>query len=71
MTLDQPNIIIVDHANDQLRKADFTPFLDANVENLKIGYLTLADNKMIVYNRKEIIKATPTDLLQALHRISR
>jgi len=68
---EQPDIIIVDHANAQLREADLAPLLNSGAENLKVVYLTLAENKMIVHNRQEIINATPTDLLQALDGLAR
>ncbi|MBE9523737.1 MAG: response regulator transcription factor [Chloroflexi bacterium] len=71
MAQEQPDIIIVDHANAQLREVDLAPLLDSGVENLKVVYLTLAENRMIVHNRQEIINATPTDLLQALKGFTR
>ena len=67
---ESPHIIIVDHASAQLREVDLAPFLDSNLENLKVIYLTLSDNKMIVHNREEITNATPADLLNALQGIS-
>ncbi|MEN8171975.1 MAG: hypothetical protein ABFS03_03755 [Chloroflexota bacterium] len=70
MAIDQPEIIIVDHDNAQLREADLAPLLDSGVENLKVIYLTLAENKMIIHNRQEIINATPADLLQIFEGFS-
>jgi len=63
MSQEQPDIIIADHANAQLREADLASLLDSGVENLKVVYLTLAENRMIMHNRLEIINATPSDLI--------
>ena len=70
MSQEQPDIIIVDHANAQLREADLAPLLESGAENLKVVYLTLAENRMIVHNRQEIINATPSDLIHALRGLS-
>ncbi len=68
MSQEQPDIIIVDHTNALLRKADLAPLLDFGALNLKAVYLTLTENRMIVHNRQEIINATPSDLIQALRK---
>ena len=62
----QPEIIIVDHANAELRAADLSPLLENDYPSIKVIYLTLADNKMVIHDRKQVSGATLSDLLQAL-----
>jgi DNA-binding NarL/FixJ family response regulator len=63
-----PDIIIVDHANAELRASDLSPLLESDFPTIKVIYLTLAENKMIVHDRKQISGATMVDLLQALQQ---
>jgi hypothetical protein len=67
---EQPDTNIVDHANAQLREADLAPILESGAKNIEVVYLTLAEIRMNVHNRQEIINATPSDLIQALRRLS-
>ena len=62
----QPDIIIVDHANAELRAADLSPLLENDYPSIKVIYLTLAENKMVIHDRKQISGATMTDLFEAL-----
>jgi DNA-binding NarL/FixJ family response regulator len=62
----QPDIIIVDHANADLRVSDLSPLLENNYPKIKVIYLTLADNKMVIHDRRQISGATVKDLLKAL-----
>lgn len=62
----QPDIIIVDHADTELRAADLSPLLTNDYPTIKVIYLTLAENKMVIHNRKQVSGATITDLLQAM-----
>jgi DNA-binding NarL/FixJ family response regulator len=66
LTQQQPDIIIVDHANAELRAADLSPLLENDYPSIKVIYLTLAENKMVIHDRKQVLGATLTDLLQAL-----
>ncbi len=72
MTHTRPNVIIVDHESTELDEADLTPLLEAELQTnaahpqLKVIYLTLADNKMIIHDRLEVTNVTPVDLLLAL-----
>jgi DNA-binding NarL/FixJ family response regulator len=62
----QPDVIIVDHANADLRVSDLSPLLISNFPKIKVIYLTLSDNKMVVHDRRQVAGATVDDLLQAL-----
>ena len=62
----QPETIIVDHTNAELRAADLSPLLENDYPSIKVIYLTLADNKMVIHDRKQVSGATMRDLLQAL-----
>ncbi len=62
----QADIIIVDHARAELRADDLIPLLENDYPTIKVIYLTLADNKMVIHDRKQISGATMTDLFLAL-----
>jgi DNA-binding NarL/FixJ family response regulator len=62
----QPDILIVDHARAELREADLAPLLENTARHLKVIYLTLSENKMIIHNRQQFGDVTVPDLLQAL-----
>ncbi len=66
MAQKHPDILIVDHDSAQLRETDLTPLLENEEQNIKVIYLTLAQNKMIIHNRQQIANVTASDLLQAL-----
>ncbi|MBT3390854.1 MAG: hypothetical protein HN413_10615 [Chloroflexi bacterium] len=62
----QPDIIIMDHQNHELIEAELNPLLENSERDLKVIYLTSADNRIIVHNRKQINDAAMPDLLRAL-----
>ena len=62
----QPDIIIVDHDEDKLRETDLAPLLDNQIATVKVIYLTLAANKMIIHNRQQFEDVTMPDLIKAL-----
>jgi DNA-binding NarL/FixJ family response regulator len=62
----RPDVLIVDHAAADLVEADLAPLLEAEAPAIKVIYLTLADNKMIVHNRQQVADVTVEDLLSAL-----
>ena len=62
----QPDIIIVDHDKEELREADLAPLLENQAADIKVIYLTLAANKMIIHNRQQLADVSVPDLIQAL-----
>ncbi len=66
MAQKHPDIIIVDHDSAHLREPDLAPLLENEEQAIKVIYLTLAQNKMVIHNRQQVTNVTATDLLQAL-----
>ena len=66
----KPNVLIVDHAAKALRQADMTPVLGTESQPLKVIHLTLAENKMVVYDQRQVADVSLTDLLSALKSTS-
>ena len=62
----RPHAIIVDHESVELQEADLAPLLWPEIESLKVIYVTLAGNEMIIHERRRITGATENDLLRAL-----
>ncbi len=62
----KPDVLIVDHAATALHQADMTPVLGTDVQPLKIIHLTLAENRMVVYDQRQVSNVSLLDLLQAL-----
>ncbi len=63
---ESPNILIVDHDEPDLREADLAPLLVGETISLKVIYLTLSANKMIVHNRQQLTDVSVPVLIQAL-----
>lgn len=66
MASEQPDILIIDHDTAELGEADLAPLLENEERDIKVIYLTLAQNKMIIHKRQQVVNVTATDLLQAL-----
>ncbi len=66
MAQTHPHILIIDHDSARLREADLAPLLENEEQDIKVIYLTLAQNKMVIHNRQQVGNVTATDLLQAL-----
>jgi len=66
MSQTHPNILIIDHDSARLREADLAPLLENEEQDIKVIYLTLAQNKMVIHNRQRVGNVTAADLLQAL-----
>ena len=64
----KPDVLIVDHAATALREAEMTPLLGLNDQTLKVIHLTLAENKMVVYDRRHVANVSLTNLLQRSNR---
>jgi len=62
----RPDVLIVDHAAEKLRQADLLPPLEAQAWDLKIIHLTLAENRMVVHDQRQVADVSLTDLLGAL-----
>ena len=62
----KPDVLIIDHAATALRQGDMTPVLSTGDQALKVIHLTLAENKMVVYDQRQVTNVSLTDLLQAL-----
>ncbi len=58
--------LIVDHTRPELEVGDLAPLLWPEVGSLRVIYLTLAGNELIVHERRRITGATENDLLHAL-----
>ena len=63
---ENPNIMIVDHDKPDLRETDLAPLLESEILSLKVIYLTLSNNKMIVHNRQQLADVSVPDLIHAL-----
>lgn len=66
-----PQAIIVDHENVELKEDDLTPLLWPEIESIRVIYVTLAGNEMIIHDRQRVVEATEADLLQALKEAHR
>lgn len=66
--LDQehPNIVIVNHDEPELRQSDLDPLLESDMTSLKVIYLTLTSNMMVVHNRQQLTDVSIPDLVDAL-----
>ncbi|RME47862.1 MAG: cytochrome c oxidase subunit II [Chloroflexi bacterium] len=62
----RPQTVIVDHQSTELKDVDLTPLLWPEAETLKVIYVTLAGNEMVVHERRRISGVTEDDLLEAL-----
>ncbi|MFQ5341831.1 MAG: cytochrome c oxidase subunit II [Anaerolineae bacterium] len=62
----RPQTVIVDHESAELKDTDLTLLLWPEAEMLKVIYVTLAGNEMIVHERRRISGVTEVDLLEAL-----
>ncbi|MFQ5857088.1 MAG: cytochrome c oxidase subunit II [Anaerolineae bacterium] len=62
----RPQTVIVDHESAELKDTDLAPLLWTETETLKVIYVTLAGNEMIVHERRRVAGATEVDLLCAL-----
>ncbi len=67
----RPQAIIVDHENVELKEADLAPLLWPEVESIRVIYVTLAGNQMIIHDRQRVVGATEVDLLRALKNAHR
>ena len=63
---ENPDIVIVDHDEPELRESDLAPLLESATPSLRVIYLTLSANKMIVHNRQQLSDVSIPDLIQAL-----
>lgn len=62
----QPHTVIVDHESAELKDIDLTPLLWPDTESLRVIYVTLAGNEMIIHERRRLTGATEADLLDVL-----
>lgn len=62
----RPDIIIMDHQNHELIEAELNPLLENSERDLKVIYLSSADNRIIIHDRKQINDAVMPDLLRAI-----
>jgi len=62
----KPEVLIVDHAAKALQQSDMVPVLGSGAQALKVIHLTLAENKMVVYDQRQVADVSLTDLLSAL-----
>jgi len=62
-----PDVLIVDHAQAALKLDDLEDLLDYGPASLKVIYLTIRENKMVVHNRRQLTDVTLPVLMEALH----
>jgi DNA-binding NarL/FixJ family response regulator len=61
-----PDVLIVDRMVASLQPADLFAWSGARASNLKVIYLTLAENKMVVYEQHKVADVSASDLLSAI-----
>jgi DNA-binding NarL/FixJ family response regulator len=66
MVREQPDVLIIDHDAADLHENDLAPLLENVDRDIKVIYLTLAQNKMVIHKRQQIADVTAVDLLQAV-----
>ena len=66
---ESPNIVILDHDEPNLRESDLAPLLESKSPSLKVIYLTLSTNKMIMHNRQQLSNVSVPDFINALQMI--
>ncbi|MEJ2748152.1 MAG: hypothetical protein P8183_09630 [Anaerolineae bacterium] len=66
MAREQPDVLIIDHDSADLHENDLVPLLEIADRDIKVIYLTLAQNKMVIHKRQQIVNVTADDLLQAV-----
>jgi DNA-binding NarL/FixJ family response regulator len=66
MLQEQPDVLIVDHETTELHEKDLSPLLENVDRDIKVIYLTLAQNKMIIHKRQQVADVTADDLLDAV-----
>ena len=62
-----PDAVVVDHEDLRLRDVDLAPLLWPGKNTLKVIYLTLSGDEMIVHHRERMENVTSNDLVRALH----
>lgn len=67
MVREQPDVLIIDHDSADLHESDLAPLLENADRDIKVIYLTLAQNKMVIHKRQQVVNVTADDLLQAVH----
>lgn len=66
MIREQPDVLIIDHDAADLHEDDLAPLLENVDRDIKVIYLTLAQNKMIIHKRQQVANVTAKDLLFAV-----
>jgi DNA-binding NarL/FixJ family response regulator len=66
MNREQPDVLIIDHDAADLHEGDLAPLLENIEQDIKVIYLTLAQNKMIIHRRQQVVNVTAVDLLHAI-----
>ena len=62
-----PDIIIVDHEQAELRETDLAPLFESQTANIKVIYLTLSANQMVIHNRQQLANVSLPELIRALN----
>lgn len=66
MSREQLDVLIIDHESIELRERDLSPLLENVDRDIKVIYLTLAQNKMIIHKWQQVANVTAEDLLTAV-----
>ena len=62
----KPNILILDHDEPDFRQSDIAPLFEITTTSLKVIYLTLSTNEMIIHNKQQLSDASVSDLINAI-----
>jgi DNA-binding NarL/FixJ family response regulator len=60
-----PEVLIVDHVQVSMHPSELNELMES-VDSLKVIFLTLSENKMVVHNRQQLADVTLPVLMQAL-----
>lgn len=60
-----PHVLIVDHVQVSMHANELNDLLES-VDSLKVIFLTLSENKMVIHNRQHLADVTLPVLMQAL-----
>lgn len=62
-----PDVLIVDHTSQRLQGDELASLLPDGNRSLRVIYLSLAENRMIIHNQQLVRNVTVPDLLKAVH----
>ena len=63
---EHPDIVIIEHNEVDLYKSDLDFLLESQAASIKVIFLTLSANKMVIHNRQQLSDVSVPDLIDAL-----